>query len=811
MKFIKYLAFTFVAALALAGCKEDDFSLAAAEDNMQVYFSNLNPSEWYVDDSQSSVAIEVCRVKADEPYTVGILSSDKSKIFNIPQFVSFAEGVSKAQLLITFDRTDLMDDTQYEIALMINDAENTTIYGESQLNFTIEPWPWIEFEENGSIGKYRDDYLPGIYNVSAGIEVDRKMYRHKSRKDYFMVEDMLGWDLLEAAFSAFGMNKDAMQQAGIDYTKTNVTFRINDDNTVTLPLQPIGMSIVEGGEDLGKFMIAGHVDLPGIYREGVITFPKDGMFFLNEEQTIAGQTNSSGLMRFILPGYEATDYSLSVSYDGLLVDKDNKSAAYFTMNYGADVSGIDYFFAEGDVEYNPLDALMKIAAGEDENVLKVDPFKKGAGSVSIEAELPVGVYTLVAVPRNKAGELLISDYVTSQFYFQGIDVSAAPDCTLSAEYLSPSQMAPYIDPSYEAFTFEQYSEFYKDLNCLAYKISAPEDIKTLSVFYCETADLKYHLASGFESMDEMLAALSTDITSWAVPMIRERGYAWDTAFDLDPGVAHTFIMTATNVYGKRAVVQMDNIMTPAAPVYEGGVVTGEYVISEDYPLPDGTVYPQVSSFRVSATEEEGIYNVTDLFHFDAVPMFRAMYDAEKSTLTLDGTINNTEYRHDVNVFNSLIGELISGGVVYEYLYWSFTDPNSGAQQTAKDPMVFSVDPETKKINALKTYVDMIVVLDEPVDYYASFTPDAEVVHLSDYVAPSPEPSPAAMSVGAPMSGRKVASTASASAAPARMNPLKRVAPEGLRIVAAKSSVCEPLTKELKFKAQGSVPTHALMK
>ena len=63
----------------------------------------------------------------------------------------------------------------------------------------------------------------------------------------------------------------------------------------------------------------------------------------------------------------------------------------------------------------------QIANGTAENILSVEEFTVGAGSVSIKADLTTpGPYTVVALPLDKENKPLESDAVFASVYYPGM-------------------------------------------------------------------------------------------------------------------------------------------------------------------------------------------------------------------------------------------------------------------------------------------------------------------------------------------------------------------------------------------------------
>lgn len=417
MKYItKFLLMGIVAVAGLlsACTSSDDFEPGPKDSGAQVYFPNTIPSGVHVGDDESSVTIPVRRVVTDEALTVNILASieqGQEGILNIPSSVSFEAGSDLANLVITFDRSALVDGTEYKASLLLNDEQNLTQYGNYMIDIKVIPWPW---EELGT-GKYRDGWLCGLFDGNL-VELDVTIHKHKSQEGVYMVEEMFGWTFMTEFFGA----TQSQLSGQFSYTPTNITIDCSDPANVKIAKQYTG--ITEGINNYGDFLIESAA--PGTFVNGVITFPENGInAYMTGYSSDPLPTNPDGTFRIMLPDAEITDYVLTATYGGMLVNSDNTSAsAVIDFTYGTDVTGINYVIAEGDVEASAATLAAQIANGTAENILSVEEFTAGAGSVSVKADLAnPGFYTVVALPLDKENKPLESNAAAASFYFPGMD------------------------------------------------------------------------------------------------------------------------------------------------------------------------------------------------------------------------------------------------------------------------------------------------------------------------------------------------------------------------------------------------------
>lgn len=680
MKYITRILLMSIVAMAglLSACTSDDeFEPGPLNSGAQVYFPNTVASQYDVSDTESSVTIPVRRVVTDNAMSMPILANDESGIFTIPTSVSFEAGSDLANLVITFDRSALVDGTDYPISLLLNDQENLTDYGNYMLEITITPWPW---EELGT-GKYRDGWLSDIFEGNQ-IEIDVTIHKHKSKEGIYMVEEMFGWTYLT---EFFGATQDEISEQ-FPYTSTNITIDCSNPSNVKIEKQYTGITEVING--YGDFYIAS--SLPGTFENGIITFPKEGIeAYLMGYSTSPFTVNSTGLFRIMLPGAEDVDYTLTVAYGGMKVGADNATtSAVMDFTYGADVTGIHYVIAEGDVTATVADIAATIANGTAENIYEIEDFEVGGEKVSVEAALAnAGLYTVVALPLDKTGKPTEKNAAAVSFYFPGMGGSEIPECDIKATMGLVSEFMP------------EETEKYPDSSSLYFQIEGSE-LKSLKTLLAATSEVEAMLKEG-ATYELLVDQYGTDRSSDFMPVINQDGVYGGAWISLEESTSYTMIAKASNVYGKTAVVTAEySTLAAQYPDYEGDLVIGKYLMSYNAPPQDGgsvllennmTLYPQST-------------NATDFFvknfGLEIGVSWYATYDQTANELTLSGEWKNNEGKN-------FLGGFVGFGGTEAYMFFSVADlENENADGT--DPIVINVDPSTKELKSLKTYIEIYV-------------------------------------------------------------------------------------------------------
>lgn len=773
MKYItKFLLMGIVAVAGLlsACTSSDDFEPGPKDSGAQVYFPNTIPSEFNVGDDESSVTIPVRRVVTDAALTVNILASieqGQEGILNIPSSVSFEAGSDLANLVITFNRSALVDGTEYKASLLLNDEQNLTQYGNNMIDITIIPWPW---EELGT-GKYRDGWLCGLFEGNL-VELDVTIHKHKSQEGVYMVEEMFGWTFMTEFFGA----TQSQLSGQFSYTPTNITIDCSDPANVKIAKQYTG--ITEGIHNYGDFLIESAA--PGTFVNGVITFPEDGInAYMTGYSSNPLPTNPDGTFRIMLPGAEITDYTLTAAYGGMLVNSDNSSAsAVIDFTYGADVTGIHYVIAEGDVEASAATLAAQIANGTAENILTIEDFVVGAGSVSIKADLTTpGPYTVVALPLDKENKPLESNAAAASFYFPGMDGGDIPDCDVEAMMGSVSENKP------------DALEKNPDESSLYFKISGSE-LKTLHLLAMSTSNIETLVAQG-ASYEEIIASYGQDFSSIAVPTINETGYYENIWINLNENTSYTMLVQATNIYGRSKVLAVEK-STAAVDTswYTGELAIGKYDMVYQS-VEDGETITSSCTFTVNPVKgSENEFTIKDL-GLNNTTSWYASYDSATHKFTVSGV--EVGYEDLGSRFGQGWGYYDQAGTMI-LGFFSFANE----QSNGTDPCVFSVDATTGQINQLETLLQVLVAdaaSGKILGYLTQYLPGETVITYaenasSSAVQPSSKQAIRHTATAKYMKATDRFSDHVATAKCAEMP--KSAAHSGVRTLDVKTAKCEPL-------------------
>lgn len=160
-KTIQYLALAFAAVSVLASCveKAPDYEAAAPVGNSEVFFAPNLPATYNLKGNEGTLSVAVSRVSATSGLTVNLTSSASGE-FTVPSSVTFDAGSKTAQIDITFDPDDLMEEMEYPFTLTLTDE--TTPYGASEYSFVASiPASWVVFAKGTLTEGWWGEVEPG--------------------------------------------------------------------------------------------------------------------------------------------------------------------------------------------------------------------------------------------------------------------------------------------------------------------------------------------------------------------------------------------------------------------------------------------------------------------------------------------------------------------------------------------------------------------------------------------------------------------------------------------------------------------------
>lgn len=480
MKTIKYLSYMLMAALplSLASCAEE-LEYTPGEPDLEncygVYFPEQeNSGSHQLDPSDpTTLTFTAARLNSEDAITVPVeVSANYDGIFTVSE-ITFEDGQEETQFTVSFDPADV--GVTYECTVEVNDPQYALVYGTNPtyLTFSLSRIKWNKLEAtNGLNGKWRDDIFSSFTNfnlidaiyVSGGrfAEKDVDVYERDDMPGYYRIDNVYTQDYVESMLIT-----DLM--GGSTYSSSSIYIDATNPSQVYFDyIQDTGVSVAY--DNFGAISFLSFIDkyfdtttnYYGTLKDGVITFPAEGVLM---NKAVDGNSwypsNSSGMLRIVLPGYAAVDYSLlmtaSLSENGQLP---------LSVTLGADVAKVRYSTYEGSLTEEEIDSKAKeIINNGEPNVKEFN--ESGTYALSFEK---TGVYTIVGVVYDSsdtqqgysstsfkyvaAGEevpvvlttgLVVSDKYAPQgytsensmeFYVYGKDISAANMTLFKSSYIA---------------------------------------------------------------------------------------------------------------------------------------------------------------------------------------------------------------------------------------------------------------------------------------------------------------------------------------------------------------------------------------
>ena len=421
--FIYTMLLTVGVMLGITACSSDNNWQPGSVSGQQVFFSNNLGSSYEISPTENSFSVQVSRYDKSGALNVPLtVTMNEGSIFNVPTSVSFADGQDVANLVISYNPADIVYGKYDTITVVLNDAAVTTPYGISTYKFTAGVTEWVKLKGSGL---YRDDFIgslwssvgnqvwdvdiyesaitPGRYKVATPYSPD---YGFRKSKLWSNEEEILGY------WKNTG-NCDMI----IDATDPDfVYFQYFDSGLLDLPDEGmLGMTSyvwywLRNGNDL-ETIKAARPSYFGKLKDNVITFetPKTLLMTMNGENELKWYGNANGMLAIALPGGVFSDYSASVTYEGIFTNPAGEVFAMGSLTLGPDATNVKGIVMPANVDANAVaDA---IAAGE----LEAADVAAGSFQLPISEEMSGKLQIIIAVIDGED----VKTVATAEFEYYG--------------------------------------------------------------------------------------------------------------------------------------------------------------------------------------------------------------------------------------------------------------------------------------------------------------------------------------------------------------------------------------------------------
>jgi hypothetical protein len=544
-----YLLLAVVGVVTFTSCTED-WAPGAQDTNAGVYFADTSVIN--VTAETTSVDIVVMRTNAADALTVTIRSEvaeNSVDILTVPSSVSFAAGSDTAVLTVDVNGAAMAEGKRYK-ALLKLDGEQASTYGASEFTFTFMiPEKWVDYvDEAGKLvyGTYIDDFFCPVIDYPAGYAVAVQIQKHESDVNRYRVIEPFGKLFFDQMFGGvpgyFQLTPGSV-----------IEFNVADPNNVTVVGNPVNLGAAINFSDIGLAPMYLYIEsdengqIPGAvtFKDGVFSFGANQVYVVYENEgqlNILTPTNASGLMAFVLPGVEVTDYSLEAEYTGMKVESDNKStSAILNFYYGTDVESFKFTLVDGNIT-DATAIVEAIVAGSEEYTIY-------DGSIdTMEYVVPAegaGMKTVVAVPY-AGGEAQASDALAYAFYFPGLGNAELPEVEISIAV--DSVVGITGNAEYEA-------NYPSDSTMCIYMEANGDEIKSIMAYVGTGVPAEV-------TPEEALSSPYAEDFSGFIPEMIENGYALAVYTGLTPGTTYDVFLGFTTIYGETKYFR--TAYTPAA-------------------------------------------------------------------------------------------------------------------------------------------------------------------------------------------------------------------------------------------------------
>lgn len=545
MKNIKLLCLALVAVTAglFTACTEE-WEPGAPDSNQGVYFPTV--TDFKVAAEDTSVEVVVKRVSTTDAANVSLRAADLSEsgLFSFPSSVAFDAGSDTSSVKISFDGSQLVAGEMHKILLQL-DQDEASLYGYSEITFQIGvPEPWKSLGE----GIFIDDFLCDMLGYGAGYWFPAQFEQHEVNPNRIRVLDAWG----KYFFASLGGGELPGFIGFLDGTFA-LEFDVTDPDNVILVENPAYLGFTINFSDIGHAPILLYVfkeedgtQTPGLvtYKDGIIQFQKEAVAIAIDNAgklSLYDYANKSGAMAFVLPGVEVGDYTLSVAYDGMRVDADNKTVkAVIEFVPGVDVASYKFTVVPGNVT-DATEIINGIVDGSLENVQEGD-LENTVWEIS---DLATGYNTVVAVSFNAEGEA--KESVVYGFYFPGLG---------NTEVIE-AQAAFYLDSVANLTGNAQFEESYPSDTYygFAFVFEDPTQITAMRIFWANPDALHAAFESGELTIEE-IAAEGDDYTDWVL------GYDEGNVRIMKgaPGAKICAVVAIDTIFGSTQYYHLDYVM-----------------------------------------------------------------------------------------------------------------------------------------------------------------------------------------------------------------------------------------------------------
>ena len=439
----------------------------------------------------------------------------------------FEEGQYETTIEVNFPNIE--EGKTYHCTLYINDPKyvSSVANNASSISFTVQMFAW---EKVNGKGIWRDAIFSDMFAWEGRyLETEVDVYERVDQKGFYRLNNVYTAEYFTRLVEGDEAGNDPALVAGyssyID-EKAYIYLNATDPDKVWFPAQKTGFS----DPSMGNIMVASDVTevfgsasnlLYGTLKDGIVTFPKNGLLL-----GMGGYyyfTNSSGKFRFVLPGYEAADYGISLQ--GAETDADGEVPVTFDL--AKDIAKVKYALFEGSIS----DIEMASKVKEVQTSSSAVEFTRTTGKATKDVfnikpavdKAKTSIYTLVACAYDKAGNY--KEYTSIEF-----------------GYVKPGDTKE-IDITFGITVDNRYaSENYTAENSFQYWITGNEITHAM---------INYYPTSYYKTYEEQIKKelkMYGSVDSATLKRLNTSEISGIVGNNLIAGTSYTFVIYAGNAY-----------------------------------------------------------------------------------------------------------------------------------------------------------------------------------------------------------------------------------------------------------------------
>ena len=439
----------------------------------------------------------------------------------------FEEGQYETTIEVNFPNIE--EGKTYHCTLYINDPKyvSSVANNASSISFTVQMFAW---EKVNGKGIWRDAIFSDMFAWEGRyLETEVDVYERVDQKGFYRLNNVYTAEYFTRLVEGDEAGNDPALVAGyssyID-EKAYIYLNATDPDKVWFPAQKTGFS----DPSMGNIMVASDVTevfgsasnlLYGTLKDGIVTFPKNGLLL-----GMGGYyyfTNSSGKFRFVLPGYEAADYGISLEK----AETNANGEVPVTFDLAKDIAKVKYALFEGSIS----DIEMASKVKEVQTSSSAVEFTRTTGKATKDVfnikpavdKAKTSIYTLVACAYDKAGNY--KEYTSIEF-----------------GYVKPGDTKE-IDITFGITVDNRYaSENYTAENSFQYWITGNEITHAM---------INYYPTSYYKTYEEQIKKelkMYGSVDSATLKRLNTSEISGIVGNNLIAGTSYTFVIYAGNAY-----------------------------------------------------------------------------------------------------------------------------------------------------------------------------------------------------------------------------------------------------------------------